>query len=85
MILTGKGKVLDEATPPYKDASGATHCLAECKRLPNQKLDYDALAKQRVAVVSPLYMNEYLITDPAPNVEDFLIEDYKPFWQKHKP
>lgn len=84
LILTGKGRVLDEAQPPYKESLGATHCLAELKRLPNTKLDYEALAKHRVAVVGPLYMNEFLITDPTPCVEDFIIEDYKSFWQKHK-
>ena len=54
------------------------------KKLPNSKMDYDAMAKQRVAVVVPLYISEFLVTDPLPNVEDFILEDYKVYWNKYK-
>ena len=62
------------AKAPYVDAKGATHCLAEIKKLPNQKLNFEALAEQRVAVVGPLYINKFLINDPPPSVEEFLID-----------
>ena len=84
LMLAGKGIVIQDAKPPYKDAKGATHCLAEPKKLPNQKMDFEALAQQRVAVVGPLYINEFLITDPPPKVEDFILEDYKSFWNQHR-
>ena len=63
---------------------GATHCLAEPKKLPNQKLDFEALAKQRVAVVGPVYLNEFLVNDPPPNVGDYVIEEYKKLWEEFR-
>ena len=84
LILAGKGVVIENARPPYDDAKGATHCLAEPKKLPNQKLDFEALAKQRVAVVGPLYINEFLVTDPPPKVEDFILDDYRPAWNQFR-
>ena len=76
--------MIENAKPPYLDAKGATHCLAEPKKLPNQRLDFEALAKQRVAVVGPLYINEFLVTDPPPKVEDFILDDYKPAWNQFR-
>jgi hypothetical protein len=84
LILAGKGVVIENAKPPYVDAKGATHCLAELKKLPNQKLNFEALAKQRVAVVGPLYINEFLTTDPPPKVEEFLVEEYKSAWNQFR-
>ena len=85
LILAGKGIVIENAKPPYTDAKGATHCMAEPKKLPNQKLNFEALAKQRVAVVGPLYINEFLTTDPPPKVEEFLLEVYKSTWNQFRP
>ena len=59
--------------------------MAELKKLPNQKLNFEALAKQRVAVVGPLYINELLTTDTPPKVEEFLIEEYKSAWNQFRP
>ena len=58
--------------------------MAELKKLPNQKLNFEALAKQRVAVVGPLYINEFLTTDPPPKVEEFLVEEYKSAWNQFR-
>ena len=84
LIVLGKGTVLENVKTPYLDAKGATHCLAEPKKLPSQKLDYEALAKQRVAVVGPLYIHEFLVSGPSPNVEDFILDDYTAHWKKYK-
>ena len=81
-ILAGKGVVIENARPPYNDAKGATHFLVEPKKFPNQKMDFEALAKQCVAVVRPVYMNEFLVNDPPPNVDDFIIEEYKKVWEE---
>ena len=81
LILAGKGIVIQNAKlkPPYIDAKGATHCLTI---LPNQKLNFEALARQRVAVVEPLYIYRFLLSrydlylDP-PKLEEYLLEVYK--------
>ncbi len=84
LLSLGHGRVLDQARPPYSDAKGATHCLAEPKKIPKVSMDYKALANQGVAVVGPLYINEYLVADPPPQVDKFIIEEYRPFWEKRK-
>ena len=84
MIFLGKGSVLEDVFPPYRNVPEATHCIAEPKKLPNISIDFDAMAKQRIAVVGPLYLNEYIIQDPLPDAEDSLLDEYKPFWEKYK-
>ena len=84
MILLGKGIVLEDVSPPYNNVPEATHCIAEPKKLPNVSIDFDAMARQRIAVVGPLYLNEYIIQEPLPNVEESLLDDYKPYWKKYK-
>ena len=84
MIFLGKGSVLEDVFPPYRNVPEATHCIAEPKKLPNISIDFDAMAKQRIAVVGPLYLNEYIIQDPLPDAEDSLLDEYKPFWNKYK-
>ena len=46
LLRLGLGTVIEAAKPPYADALGATHCLAEPKKLPNQSINYGALAQQ---------------------------------------
>ena len=82
--MAGKGVVIENARPPYNDAIGATHCMAELKKLPNQKLNFEALAKQRVAVVGPLYINEFLTKEPPPKFEESLLEEYKSAWNQFR-
>ncbi len=80
LIELGGGKVV-EAQPPYSNPGEATHMLAEPSRLPGIKVDYRALATAGVAVVTPLYLNEYLVTDPPPKVDRFIIEEFRSFWK----
>ena len=83
--------MIENAKPPYIDAKGATHCFVELKKLPDQKLNFEALAKQRVAVVGLLYLiwdsltKECLTRDTPPKVEEFLIEEYKSAWNQFRP
>ena len=65
MIFLGKGSVLEDVFPPYRNVPEATHCIAEPKKLPNIAIDFDAMARQRIAVVGPLYLNEYIIRFPV--------------------
>ena len=81
----GGGKVIDNSQKvksPYSDPKDATHCIAEPNKLPKQSIDYEALAIKGVAVVNPVYINEFLANDPPPNVNNHLIEDFKPYWKK---
>ena len=59
--------------------------LTKLKKLPNQKLNFEALAEQGVAVVGPLYINEHLTTEIPPKVEEFLIEEYRSAWNQFRP
>jgi hypothetical protein len=71
-------------TPPYRATKDATHIVAEVSKLPRATLDFAALAAANVAVVAPFYINEYMISDPPPKVDDFIIDEYKIFWEKRK-
>ena len=84
LLTLGGGEVLDTARPPYSDLRDATHVLAEPNKMPGVSLDYKALAARGVAVVGPVFMNEFLVSDPAPRVEDFLLEEYKSFWANRR-
>ena len=83
-MTLGGGEVIDSARPPYSDVRDATHVLAEPNKMPNVSMDYKALAARGVAVVGPVFMNEFLVSDPAPKVEDFLLEEYKSFWANRR-
>lgn len=80
LVELGGGEVLTGVRVPFTDAGGATHVFVESARMPGVKLDYRSLARQGVAVVSPLYINEFLISQPAPKVDKFIVEDYKQAW-----
>ena len=83
LILAGKGVVIENAKPPYMDAKEATHCLAEPKKLPNKHLNFEALAKQQVAVIGSNFLSEFLTTGSPPNIEEFLVDGYKSIYKKH--
>jgi len=83
LIKLGGGTVLTSSKPPYSGyVEDATHCLSEPQKVSKgeQKLDYRALAANGVAVVSPLYVNEFLTQDPPPKPEGFMLEDYRKVW-----
>ena len=85
LLELGGGKIIDNlqnVKPPYSDPKDATHCIAEPNKLPKQSIDYVALALKGVAVVNPVYINEFLANDPPPNVDTHLIENFKPHWKK---
>ena len=87
LLELGGGKILDSSQnikPPYSDPKDATHCIAEPNKLPKQSIDYEALAMKGVAVVNPVYINEFLANDPPPSAENHLIEDFKQYWNKRK-
>ena len=84
LLELGKGVVIKNAVPPYRETHGATHCIAEPSKLPRHSIDYATLAAKGVAVIGPFYINEYLIADPPPKVDAHIIEEFKTFWQNRK-
>ena len=43
-----------------------------------------ALAANGVAVVGPVFINDYLVSETRPKVEDCLAEEFKPFWKARR-
>ena len=37
-----------------------------------------------VAVLAPLFINEYLVSDPSPKVDSHLVDEFVPYWEKRK-
>ena len=81
LLELGGAQVLQDIRPPFSDPGEATHLIAEPSKLPKVSVDYEALANRGVAAVSPLYLNEYLISHPKPSINDFLVDPIKPHWQ----
>ena len=81
LVNMGGGRVV-EAEPPYLDPKGATHCLYE--NVPNVSVDFKALAANGVAVVGPVFINNYLVSETRPKIEDCLVAEFKPFWNARR-
>eukprot|EP00096_Caligus_rogercresseyi_P004819 TRINITY_DN19347_c0_g1_i1.p1 TRINITY_DN19347_c0_g1~~TRINITY_DN19347_c0_g1_i1.p1 ORF type:complete len:376 (-),score=114.04 TRINITY_DN19347_c0_g1_i1:171-1178(-) len=77
LIEFGGGSVLS-LSPPYSDPRNATHVFAEPSKVPKSRIDYEGLASKGIAVLEPIFINEYLIQDPPPPVENYLIPEFKP-------
>lgn len=83
LLLMGDAEVLD-VIPPYSDPQGATHCFAEMARMKGVSVDFQALANRGVAMVGPLFINEFLTSETPPKVEDYLVEEFQAYWNKSK-
>ncbi|XP_071748981.1 DNA topoisomerase 2-binding protein 1-A [Lepeophtheirus salmonis] len=81
LIEFGGGKVITP-NPPYYEPEDATHCFAEPVKVPKYKIDYESLATRGIAVVEPIFINEFLINDPPPPVETYLIDEFKAYWKR---
>ena len=81
LVRLGGGRVV-KAEPPFSDPKGATHCLYE--KVPSVKVDFKALAANGVAVVGPVFINDYLVSETRPKVEDCLDKEFKPFWNARR-
>lgn len=75
LILTGGGEVLS-AKPPYKGVEGVTHFFIEINKNPAH-IDLAYYASQRIPCLHPLFLNEYLVKDPSPDVSDYFIPEYQ--------
>ena len=43
-----------------------------------------SLAANGVAVVGPVFINDYLVSDTRPKIEDCLVEDFKTYWHARR-
>ncbi|XP_049839921.1 DNA topoisomerase 2-binding protein 1-A-like isoform X1 [Schistocerca gregaria] len=80
LIKAGGGQVLD-VRPPYKNPQGATHCFAELNKL-NEPIDMEALVKNKVPCLSPLYLNNYLVNDPPPDADSCVLPEFSRVMQQ---
>ena len=83
LILAGGGEVLT-SSPPYTNTPGITHLLTDTKYTSNKQIDYQALATRGVPVLKPVYLSEFLSSDSAPDLDKFMIEEFKAFWESRK-
>jgi topoisomerase (DNA) II binding protein 1 len=83
LVRAGGGEVLPAKTP-YSNTPGATHLLTETKYIGEGQVDFAGLATRGVPVMKPIYLNDFLTTDPPPSVEQFLLDEFKPHWDSKK-
>ena len=72
-----------EVSPPYSNISGMTHILSDAKYASDKQIGYQAMANKGVPVLKPVYLSEFL-TATHTVLDQFLIEDFKPFWESRK-
>ncbi|XP_069938324.1 DNA topoisomerase 2-binding protein 1 isoform X2 [Cherax quadricarinatus] len=75
LIEAGGGRVVT-AKPPYKEVEGVTHFFLEVNKT-TEKFDLASFAARQIPCLPPLFLNEYLISDPLPNVMNHFIPEYK--------
>ena len=83
MVKAGGGEVM-EVSPPYTNITGMTHVLSDPKYASDKQIGYQAMANKGVPVLKPIYLSEFLTSNSAPNLEQFMIEEFKPFWESRK-
>ena len=83
LVKAGGGEVM-EVSPPYCNLSGMTHILSDAKHASDKQIGYQDMANKGVPVLEPLYLSEFLTADTRPELDRFLIEEFKPFWESRK-
>ena len=83
LVKAGGGEVL-EVSPPYYNVSGMTHILSDAKHASDKQIGYQAMANKGVPVLKPIYLSEFLTANNVPDLDQFLIEEFKPFWESRK-
>ena len=82
-MKAGGGVVL-EVSPPYYKIGGLTHILTDTKHASDKQIGYRAMANKGVPVLKYHYLSELLTTNTAPHLAQFLVEEFKPFWDSRK-
>ncbi|GLH09974.1 Uncharacterized protein GBIM_14988 [Gryllus bimaculatus] len=75
IVIAGGGEVLN-ISPPFSEPGCATVCILELAKV-QHRVDLQTLVDKKVPCVPPLYLNDYLISDPPPDVMDCLIPEYR--------
>ena len=84
MIKAGGGEVM-EVSPPYSNISGLTHFLTDLNNATNKQIGFQNMANQGVPVLHSVYLTKFLgAPDTAPDLENYLVEEFKPFWESRK-
>jgi len=83
LVKAGGGEVLSAKTP-YSNTPGATHLLTETRYIGEGQIDFSGLATRGVPVMKPIYLNDFLTSDQPPNVELFLLDEFKSHWESKK-
>ena len=83
LIRAGGGDVLT-VKAPYSGNHGATHLLTEARYLDGNQVDFVSLANIGVPVLQPIYLNDFLTSEKPPELDKFLLENYKPHWESKK-
>merc|ERR1719495_1281094 len=83
LVKAGGGEVLSAKTP-YSNTPGATHLLTEKRYIGEGQVDFAGLASRGVPVMKPIYLNDFLTTDPPPSVEQFLLDEFRSHWESKK-
>ena len=83
MVKAGGGEVM-EVSPPYSNISGMTHILSDAKYASDKQIGYQAMANKGVPVLKPVYLSEFLTSVSAPELEQFMIEEFKTHWEGRK-
>ena len=82
-MKAGGGEVLSAKTP-YSNTPGSTHLLTQTRYVGQGQIDFSGLATRGVLVMKPIYLNDFLTSDQPPNVELFLLDEFKSHWESKK-
>ena len=62
--------------PPYTDVTkDITHCFVEMNK--TVKFDLAVFASLKIPCLNPVFLNDYLVTDPTPDVFEHCIPQYQ--------
>eukprot|EP00117_Sycon_ciliatum_P000951 scpid95988/ scgid0240/ len=61
--------------PPFNNLKGVTHAFIEVSKAPAGSIDYPKLKEASIHCCRPEFIAEYLIQDPAPDVEKYYLSD----------
>jgi len=82
LIETGGGTVLKEMKDD--NIKTITHILSESKYYQLVKNREGQLVQFGIPVIRPIFLNDFLIKENRPCLDQYIVEDYKEAWQKKK-
>ena len=61
--------------PPFNNLKGVTHAFIETAKAPVGSIDFPKLKEASIHCCRPEYIAEYLIQDPRPDVQKYVLSD----------